>query len=675
MILHTRCFSVNCPVCIGIELRLERKTLACCRECIFGNIDPHAKGSSLLSACNVTENDYVISVKENVVSPPCKISIGIVKSPCESIVTVSNLTSIGKGRNKCVATNIIAKLTCKRIRANERVVYTVVLRPLLGFLKAHETSLVAIFKVPNNFRALAEFDSVSQNGFTISDGNINACDRSIIGGGEVKAIQNTSSLIGQRHRNCVGIHIYIGFTRHGNDRKLDGANLFCGGIRNHGRGCGKLEDRRIRHGNGLSANHLAAGNNLDIHSALLAIRNELAVLNGAEGGVRQSPSCISRHIHSITVGVNSFRGEVVDGLGGKNIEIGFDIDIVQNAGGSNVGNDEDAVGSGTLCAVTGNGTHGEIFFANALGNEGGRTAAVTVGSPLTAQRQHGFAFFVGAETNGIVGTTAVIHTNDQSTIFLDTDHGTSSIIIATLLGLVNKLAILNNHTEGYTNCMQQGAICEIAVKLGLVKRLYITGDVALCILKYVKDRGSIIERRAVGRNILAKITNALSIVYKYTRRVGIVVKVGVHTADNVVSEVILVILCHFGKFLMTPVCFIHGIFCKLINLLVSRDDGYIGIGRVNLDNMEDLSAGAGCIIEHDFRLNSSAGDEDVIFFGDYVVVAVGAEACSIINYIVVFPIGDGRQRSCRQHADQRHNSDDQSYYAISGFSHNLFFLS
>ena len=29
VILHTRCFSVNCPVCIGIELRLERKTLAC----------------------------------------------------------------------------------------------------------------------------------------------------------------------------------------------------------------------------------------------------------------------------------------------------------------------------------------------------------------------------------------------------------------------------------------------------------------------------------------------------------------------------------------------------------------------------------------------------------------------------------------------------------------------
>ena len=372
------------------------------------------------------------------------------------------------------------------------------------------------------------------------------------------------------------------------------------------------------------------------------------------------------------MGIDGFSAKGIGSLRGKNIVARLNVHHIQHAGGSNIGSDEDAVGSRTLGAVAGNGTHGESLFANALGNEGGRTAAVTVGGPLTAQCQHGFAFFVGAETNGVVGTAAIVHNKNECAVFLNADHGTSSIIIATLLGLVNKLAILNNHAEGYADCMEEGAVCNVLLNLGLVVSLNITGNVALCIPEYVEDRGGGVQNCAAGCYILMGIADPLAVVNKDTRRVGIVVQVGIHTADNIVSEVILVILGHFGQFLMRPVGLILKI---LVDLIVSGDDGYIGVRRVNLDNVEDLSAGAGCIIEHDFGLNSSAGDEHVIFFGDHVVVAVGAEGFAFINYIVFFPIRDGGKCSCRQHADQRHNSDDQSYYAISGFSHNLFFLS
>ena len=669
MVLHTRCFSVNRPVCIGIELRLERKALACCRECIFGNIDPHAKGSSLLSACNVTENDYVISVKENVVSPPCKISIGIVKSPCESIVTVSNLTSIGKGRNKCVATNVIAKLTCKRIRANQRVVDAVFLAPLLGFLKAHESSLIAIFEVPNNFGALTEFDSVSQNGFTISNGNINACDRFIIGRSKLEAIQDAGSSIGNRNLNYIGIHVDIRLAGHSHDGQRNRTNLFRRRIRNHSGGCGKLEYLRVSNSNGLGANYLATGNHLDVHSASLAVGNELAVYNGAKGCIGQSPGCISGHIHRITMGIDCLGTESVGSAGGKNIVVGLNIHHIQHTGGGDIGSDEDAVSGGTLCAVAGNGTHGEVLFANTLGNEGGGTAAVTVGSPLTAQGQHGFTKLIAIKTNRVVGTTTVVHTDHEGTVFLNTYHRTSSsrISCTTSFSLVNKLSVLNGHAEGNANGVQQDAVFQIPIELRTVECLNITGNVAFGILEYVQN--------GLGRGSLSLNTDALAVVDQHTGGVGIIIKVGVHTADNVVSEVILVILGHFGQLLMRPVCLILRILGQLIDLIVSRDDGYIGVRRVNFNNVKNLSAGAVSIVQHDFGLNSCTGHEDVIFFGDHVVIAIGAEGFAVINDIVIRPVGDGCQRSCGQHADQRHQGDDQCYYAISGFCHNFFFLS
>ena len=355
------------------------------------------------------------------------------------------------------------------------------------------------------------------------------------------------------------------------------------------------------------------------------------------------------------MGVDGFRAEGVLGLGSEDVVSGVDVHVIQHAGGSHVGNNEDAVGGGALSAVAGNGTHSEIFFANTLGDEGGGAAAVTVGSPLAAQSQHGFAQLIVIEAHGVVGAAAVIHTNDQSAVFLDAHHGTGGGGRGALFGLGDQLAVLNGHAEGDADCMEQDAFFQILVEVGSVEGLHIAGDVAFGILENIKD--------GRGRSILALDTDVLAVVDQNAGSVGIIVQVSVHTADDVVAEVFLVILCHVGQFLVGPVCFVVGVLGQLVDLMVSGNDGYIRVGRVNFDNVKHLSAGTGCIVEHDLGLNGCAGYEDVILLGDYVVVAVGAEGGTVKNDIVLCPVGDRRQSGQRQNANDHHNCEDHGDHA------------
>ena len=295
------------------------------------------------------------------------------------------------------------------------------------------------------------------------------------------------------------------------------------------------------------------------------------------------------------MGINRFCTEGIDSLGSKDVVISVHIHNIQLASGGNIGSDEDTVSGGTLCAVAGNGTHGEVLFANTLGDEGGRTAAVTVSSPLTAKSEHSFAQLVVVETNGVVCTTTVVHTNYKGTVFLNTNHRTGSRLTATGFRLGDQFAIHNGHGEGYADCVQQSAFCKILLNLSLIVSLNITRNISLCILKYIENRGCCVKNSSTSCYILMRITNPLTIVYKYTRGVRVVVKVCVHTADDIVSEVVLIILRHFGQFLMGPVGLIFQI---LVNLVVSRNDGYIGVRRVYFNDMKNLSTGTISVVQN-----------------------------------------------------------------------------
>ena len=669
VILHARCFSVNRPVCIGIELRLECQALTKCiitattgRECILRNVNPHTQSGSLQAVCNITENNNLIRIKEDVVRPACKSGVGIIQAPCQCILTISDLAAICGSSHKGSTTQVLIELASQRIGANQSVVHTILLAPLLSLFKAHEASLVAVFKVPNNFGTLAELNSISQLGFAIGNGRIDTCNAGIRGGSKLEAFQHTCIFIGQCYGYAIGIVIHIGFANRCYDGQSNGTHLIRSGIRNYSRSSRKLEYERICNDDLFGTDHLTIGANLNLYLTLFAVRSKDTICNRAKGLIGQSPAYITGHFHSIAMGIDGFCTEGVDSLGSDVVIIRLNIHIIENAGRRNVGSNEDAVCGGTLCAVTGNGTHGDFLFANALGNEGGGTATVTVGSPLAAQRQHDFAFFeLAAEALGVVRTTAVIHTNDQGTVSLNADHGTGSIAGGlTDFLLVDQLAVFNDHAEGNAHCMQQSAIFQIAVVLSSVEGLDIARNVAFSILEYVQD--------GAGRRSLALHAQVLTIVHQNAGRIGVIVQVSVHTADNVIAEVFLVILCHFGQFLMRPIRLISGILCQLIDLVVTGNDRDIRIGRINLNHVQHLSAGAVSVIQDDLRFHGCAGNQDVILLGDYIVITSFAEGGAAEDHIIVCPTRDRRKCGERNQTHEHRNRDQHGNYADGCFS-------
>ena len=64
---------------------------------------------------------------------------------------------------------------------------------------------------------------------------------------------------------------------------------------------------------------------------------------------------------------------------------------------------------------------------------------------------------------------------------------------------------------------------------------------------------------------------------------------------------------------MRPISLILGVFCQFVDLMISRNDRYIRVRRVNLDNVENLSTITCVIIKYHFVLNSRTGNKHVIF--------------------------------------------------------------
>ena len=617
--------SQACEGTIGIlypQEHLEGETgSAAGGEGILGNIYPHTEGGCLLAVGYVTQNNRLFNAVKIIVGPCFKIGIGIVESPCQSVLAVSDLTAVGRSAHKGRCSRKGVHLAVVGIgRIKQVVLNTILQAPFLCLRIAYEAGSVAILEVNDDFGTLAECDGKNQFRLTVNNGHIHAFHRSILCGSELKTIQRAGVLIGKGHRNRIGIHIHGILTDRGHDGQRDGTDIGCSRIRNNGRSNSKLEDFRVRNADGLAADNIAAGNNLDLHIALGTVGNKLSVSDGTKGIIRKYPNGIRRHLHSITMGIDCFRTEGILRLGRKDIVLGLNVYIVQNAGGADIGGNKDAVGGGTLCTIAGHGTHGEVILANTLGQEGGRTAAVAVGCPLAAQGQHGFAFFKVAEANRVVGAAAIIHTDDQGTVFLNTNHGTCGRCGSTFFRLFHKLAILYDHAERHTDRMEQSAGSEVCVKVISVKRLNITGNGTVRFFENIQNR--------TGRRGFTLDAEILAVVNQNTGRISIIVQVRVHTTDNVVSQVLLIILCHFGQFLMRPVCLLGHI---LVDLMISGNDGYIGIGGIHLDNMDDLSAVAIGIVQDHLIFVCSTGYQNVILSGDHIIVTVQAKLLAVID--------------------------------------------
>ena len=657
------------PVSIlHIELRLERQTLTGRGECILGNVQPHTQRGGLHAVGNIAQNNGIAGVEQDIIGPLGKISITVVQSPGQCILTVANMTTFIRSYGKDLTAGLSIHLTGQRVGSNKGVFDTVVDGPLLGILEAHEASLVTVLEIIDDLGALAELDGIDQADGAVGDGHIDTQNRGIGGSSELEAVQLAGSLIGQRNRNRIGVHKDIALAGHGDDGQGDGTDLLLGRVGHNSGGGGQLKYLGVIHGDGLGADYCAAGENLNFHHTLGAVRNKGTVLDGAKGIIGQVPLGIGGHLHGVAVGVDGLSEEGIYGVGSEDIIFSSHIHHIQDTGRGHIRGNENAMRGGTLSTVTGDRAHGEGLLADTLGQEGRGAAAVTVSSPLTAQSQHGLAQLIGAETNRVVGTTTVVHTDDQGTVLLDTDHGTGSSRGSALLSLVHQLTVLNGHAKGNGNSVQQDALLQVTVEVILAVGLDIAGDVALGIPEDIQDRG--------GGGILTLDTDVLAVVDQDTGSIGIVVQVGIHAANDVVAKDILIISRHFGQLLMGPIGLIIGILCDLIDLIVTRDDRHIRIGGVHLDDVEDLSAVARIVVQNDFGLNCSTGNEYVILLRDHVVVAIGAEGGAVIHNIRVFPVRNGRKSDRRHEAEQHHQGQNHGHYADCQFAcHFLFSFS
>ena len=389
-------------------------------------------------------------------------------------------------------------------------------------------------------------------------------------------------------------------------------------------------------------------------------QNKLALGNSTERSIGKAPSSISGHIHGVAVGINSFSNKSMCCTGCEIIIVRLDCYAFKDTGGSNVGSNEDTVCGRTLCTVTRNGTHCKIVFANTLGNKRGGAAAVTVSCPFTTESEHGLTKLVGAKTNGVVCCTAVVHTNNEGTVFFNTNHRACCGSAGTFFCFSNEFAVFNGHTERYAYCVKKGAVCEIAVKFSLIESPNVAGNLAFCILKYVEDGGSGVQYSTAGSYVFSEVTDALAVVNENTGRIGVVVKVRVHTANDVVAQVILVILSHLGKFLMRPILLFSEV---LIDLIITGNDRHVRVGGINLDYVHYLSAVVGGIVNNNFTLDSRTGNEIPFFACKNGVVSVGTEGsangkihscfCNGFNFCCIFCKNrNGRENHNHQNAEE-----------------------
>ena len=137
------------------------------------------------------------------------------------------------------------------------------------------------------------------------------------------------------------------------------------------------------------------------------------------------------------------------------------------------------------------------------------------------------------------------------------------------------------------------------------------------------------------------------------RRVVVISKGGVHTADNVVAELALVLCGHIGHAGGRPVVYIGDV---LLDVVISGDDRDVGIGRVALEYVQDLSAGTGRVVENDLGLGSRARNQCPSLVRNDIVVTVGAEGSCAVDSVV--PCGS----RYGAHADYHHQGHHEGYY-------------
>ena len=182
------------------------------------------------------------------------------------------------------------------------------------------------------------------------------------------------------------------------------------------------------------------------YGANFTVGYEHAVCDSTHRGICKLPRNVLGNICSRTNKVGAESGELNSAAGSVIIVFSSDISTNKLTGGRSGRNNQNAVGSRTLCAIGRRAVYFKLFTGT-LRKERGRSAAVTVNRYNAAERKHELCHFIAGEAYGIGSLTTVVHYHYKGTVFFDTNERTGCAVVRIVILAVLVFTVFNKETE------------------------------------------------------------------------------------------------------------------------------------------------------------------------------------------------------------------------------------
>ena len=585
--------------CVGtvgvhaVQGRIDTQT-----NSLVGNVDPHTDGLRVgkdlgLAEVQATQREAGLQ------------GIGEIDLNAHGVLTVADVAVVGVGQ--------------EGLAAHADVV-------VVGSGAAEEAMEIGVLEVVNDFGALTQ-SQLTGSGHGLVQNQSGGQDGGGIcqlggNGGEGQTVEGTQSGIGHGQLHVVGLHndlIGIVVSGHTDLNRLAVRNNVGGRVELDG---GRNHDLEV---NGTHLNALVvSGHGGDTSGA---VGGEHAIGEGAVDS--REGQALGGQGSGCTGGINALDGHGNGGTGGDHIIGSGHGHMVELTGSLRIGHHDDTVDGGTGSTVGGDVTERVVRLTLALGQELGGSAAVTVDSPDTAQSQHGLAQLVGGQTNSVGGVTTLGLADNQSTVGLDTDHGTVGCIGTVHTGS-DQLTVLDDEAEVAGHSLPLVAMKSLGAvtKLELDRTVILLGDGQIGLRVAVESGGC--ENLTVPH-------------HEATGSLVVVCQSSVHTADDVVAQLVTVVVHLLLHDLSRP---IGGIGQILVDGIVGRQNADVGVVGVNLNHVQDLSASTVIVVDNDLRLDRAV-TKYIVILGDYVVVIAGLG--------LFIGCGQHADRNQREHHDHAQN--------------------
>ena len=280
------------------------------------------------------------------------------------------------------------------------------------------------------------------------------------------------------------------------------------------------------------------------------------------------------------------------------------------------------MGGGTLSAIGGSAVQLQLL-AGTLGQERGRTAAVTVDRIDTAQAQHKLSHLIVGKTSGEGSLTAVIHDDDNAAVSLDTHKRTGSTVGCIVVHAILILAVLDQEAKVSRDNLLlpagDGILSGADLGLGHIGG---TGN-AILLVKIDDKTGlsaggltlAVGKQLAIQNHVAQRLADQLRMLVVVS---GVIpAQRNIHGSDHIAVAIGLGIGSLLGHDLHTIVVGFGNHALKAGNHLGVR------IVDVDLHDVCHLAVGAGVVVQDDLGFGDTGRQNIVGLVDDIVVVIMG----------------------------------------------------